>query len=238
MKLALAFVTAFVLSAPAAAASPSLAYSTPAAMAARIHGATPQIRGNNYSAPSTITATTCRGLGAAHRGLYNTFRCSATWNGGKATVWARALPGKRFCASAASLASCPPGPPDAGDPRICSDPPPLDADPDRCALAGAELSLIRGMKVMFGDPTWTIRNLSCDGSNLTWTCQFSSSKVFGTYYRSVVSFADAAASWSASIATTTVNQAGAAVVCRVAPLATAPGAASRWDTGPVPACAS
>ncbi len=47
----------------ASAATPPPVYVTPAAMAAKIHGSVPQIPTDNTSAPSDITATTCRGMG-------------------------------------------------------------------------------------------------------------------------------------------------------------------------------
>ncbi len=208
---------------------------TAEAMAAKIHGNVPQIRIGNASAPSTITATLCHGLGPPHDGRYETFRCRATWNGGTSTVWARALPGGRFCASATGLAACPAAAPRAGDPRICSlQGAPPTADPNECALGESELALVRAMKTNFGDPTWLMRNATCTGSNLRFRCTFSSHTAYGVYYTSTIAFMLAGGRWAATIAT---SGAGASSVCSVEPdPATAAGAPSLWGSGPVPVC--
>jgi hypothetical protein len=127
-----------------AAASPA-ARTTPAAMAKKIRGFVPQIPTDNGSAPSVITASSCRGLGKARRNghgkkarRFTTFRCTATWAHGPSRVWARALPGGTFCASSTGLAACPATPPVAGDPRICHNPPaPPSGDPNHCARSAA-----------------------------------------------------------------------------------------------------
>ena len=40
---------------------------------------------------------------------------------------------------------------------------------------------MRAMPVAFSDPGWTIRNVSCTGSNLTRACTFSSHTAYGIY---------------------------------------------------------
>ena len=180
-----------VLVSAASAAAP-LAYVTPTAMAVKIRASVPQIPTDNMSPPSTITASSCKGLPPAKAKKFNTFRCAATWQKGKATVWARALPGGKFCASSTGLAACPAGPTIAGDPRVCTYPPtPPTADPNRCALAASLLTITRSMPVNFADPGWRIRNVSCTGSNLTHKCVFSSFSAYGTYYTSLITFAQA-----------------------------------------------
>jgi len=225
---------ALVLVSASTAAAP-VAYATPAAMAAKIKGLVPQIPTDNTSPPSTITATSCRGLPPVHNKKFNTFRCAATWYKGQATVWARALPGGAFCASSTGLASCPPGATIAGDPRVCpqTPPTPATADPNRCALAATELAINRAMPVNFNDPGWTIRNVSCTGSNLQRICTFSSHSAYGTYYTGKVGFIPAPGGWSATIVTT---GGGGTTTCTVLP--GPPAANSRWAAGPAPTCAA
>ena len=217
----------------AAVASAPLAYMTPAAMGAKIHGLVPQIPTDNASPPSNISAAACKGLPPAHGKKYNTFRCAATYEKGRATVWARALPGGKFCASSTGLASCPPGPTIAGDPRICavSGAPPT-ADPNRCALGAAEFAIIRAMPVNFATPGWTIRNVACNGSNLRWNCKFSSQTAFGIYYTSTIGFKQTAGAWAATIVTKGAT--GGSATCTVQP---GPAGPSRWQAGPTPTCA-
>jgi hypothetical protein len=224
---------------PSALAASPPSYLTPLAMAAKIHGATPQLSTNNSDAPSTITSTVCHGIGTAHQGKFSTFRCVASTVRGPATVWARALPGAKFCASITGLASCPPPPFISGDPRLCSIPSvPATADPNRCALAGAELVIVRAMPVVFNNRSWAVRNLSCTGQNLKWTCQYSSSLAFGTYYHGVITFAHTASAWTGTIAVNTQGVENSTVTCTVQPAATKAGSASNWRAGATPTCAT
>lgn len=234
-RAALAAAGVFLLVPAVSLAAATTAYMTTTAMAAKIHGLVPQIPTNNTSAPSQITSTVCRGLGPAHNGRYATFRCKATLGNGTAVVWARALAGGRFCASATGLASCPAPPAVAGDPRICADPPtPPTADPNKCALGASELALIRAMKTNFGDPNWLIRNAACNGSNLTRKCTFSSHTAYGIYYTSTITFALADSVWTATIVT---SGGGGTSTCTVQPdPSTAGGAPSVWVSGPTPTC--
>jgi len=119
-----------------------------------------------------------------------------------------------------------------GDPRICAltPPAPPTADPNRCALGATEFALTRAMPVNFADPGWTIRNVSCTGSNLTRTCSFSSHSAFGTYYKSTITFALTAGTWNATIGTT---GGGGSSTCTVQP---GPAGSSRWQQGPTPSC--
>ncbi len=218
----------------AAAAAAPLAYVTPTAMAARIQGLVPQIPTDNTSPPSTIRQTTCKGLPPAHGKKFNTFRCAATWDKGRATVWARALPGGKYCASSTGLASCPAEPAAAGDPRICANNPPAPstADPNRCALGSTQLAIVRAMPVDFGEPGWTIRNVACKGSNLKRTCTFSSHSAYGTYYTSAIGFAQTPeGAWAATIVTT---GGGGTSTCTVQPGPS--NGRSQWATGPTPTC--
>ena len=237
--IVIAAVAAGLVLAPALFAVAPLVYATPASIAAKIHGVTPQIPTDNTSPQSTISGAVCHGLGAAHNGKFNTFRCAATADSGPATIWARALPNGQFCASSTGLASCPPWPLLSGDPRICSNPPsPPTADPNRCALASSELALIRAGKITFGSPTWTIRNLSCKGSNLSYVCQYSSESAYGVYYKSDVTFKHTTTAWTAQITTTTEGHTGGGNTCTVSPPSTPAGKSSRWSAGPVPVCTS
>lgn len=218
----------------AASAAAPLTYVTPKAIAAKIHGLTPQIPTDNTSPPSMITAASCTGLPPAKQQKFNTFRCAATWNHGRATIWARALPAGAFCASSTGLASCPPGPTIAGDPRICTNAPaPPTADPNRCALGATEIAIIRAMPVNFNDPGWTIRNVSCTGSNLSRKCTFSSQTAYGIYYTSTIGFSEADGAWTATIVTT---GGGGTSTCTVQP--GPPGGRTRWAAGPAPTCTS
>ena len=220
---------AFV-SVASAAAPPT--YVTPTAIAAKIRGLVPQIPTDNTSPPSTITATSCKGLPPARQQKFNTFRCSATWSHGHATIWARALPGGAYCASSTGLAACPPGPAVTGDPRVCTNAPaPPTADPNRCALAATEIAIVRAMPVNFNDPGWTIRNVSCTGSNLSRKCTFSSHTAYGIYYTSTIGFAQVDGAWTATIVTT---GGGGTSTCTVLP--GPPAGRSRWTTGPAPTC--
>jgi hypothetical protein len=209
------------------------------AMSARIHGLVPQIPTTNTSAPSNISAAACRGVGKAHKAgkskKYSTFRCKAAWERGVSRVWARALPGGRFCASSTGLASCPAGAPATGDPRICSTSgAPPTADPNHCALFATEAALTRAMVVAFNLPSWQPGNVACKGSNLTRTCSFQQLGVYGVYYTSKIRFALEAGAWSATISTTGGN---VPATCTVLPKAgTAAGKPSRWTTGPTPTC--
>lgn len=221
---------------PIASAAAPLAYTTPQAIAAKIHGSVPQIPTDNQSPPSQITATVCHGLGAAHAGKFNTFRCSVTLTFGKAMVWARTLAGGKFCASSTGLASCPPPPATAGDPRLCTNPPaPPTADPNRCALRSAEAALVRAMQTSFESTSWTVRNLQCKGKNLSYSCTFSSMSAYGVYYTSAITFASGSGGWAATFATS--GGGGTGNTCTVQPApATAAGAASVWSSGPTPTC--
>ena len=87
------------------------------------------------------------------------------------------------------------------------------------------------MPVNFADPGWRIRNVSCTGSNLTHKCIFSSFSAYGTYYTSLITFAEADGLWKATLATT---GGGGSSTCTVEPGAT--GGGSRWSTGATPAC--
>jgi hypothetical protein len=218
----------------AASATTPLTYVTAAAMGGKIHGLVPQIPTDNTSPPSTITATSCRGLPPAHGKTFNTFRCSATWDKGRATLWARALPGGAYCASTTGLASCPPTT-DPGDPRVCKIPSaPRTADPNRCALGATEQAIIRAMPVNFSDSGWTIRNVSCTGTNLARTCTFSSHSAYGIYYTSTIRFTETAGAWAAAITTTGGGGAGSST-CTVQP-GSSQAASSPWTDGPTPTC--
>jgi hypothetical protein len=219
-----------------APAASTAAFMTPKAMAKKIHGFVPQIPTGNRSAPSTITATSCQGQGRARKGMFATFRCKATWERGKSYVWARALPGGRFCASSTGLSACPAGRPVAGDPRICrngSVPP--TADPNHCALTSTEAVLLRAMRVNFANPSWQFGNLACNGSNLTWKCTFQQLNVFGVYYTSTIKFAQASGSWTATIHTRGGN--GKSTCTGQPDGTTAAGKPSKWSAGPTPTCA-
>jgi hypothetical protein len=215
-----------------------VAWMTTEAMAAKIHGFVPQIPTDNTSAASIISATTCHGLGKAHKAgkskKYSTFRCTATWERGESRVWARALPGGKFCASSTNLSACPAAAPVAGDPRICSDPPaPPTADPNHCALSASEASFIRAMMVVFDDPNWQPGNVQCKGSNLKRTCTFQQLGVYGVYYTSQIAFALKNGAWAATVATTGGNSPS---TCTVLPSASTAGKPSKWATGPTPTC--
>jgi hypothetical protein len=214
------------------------AWMTSKAMSGKIRDLVPQIPTTNTSAPSIISATTCHGVGRSHKAngqrKYSRFRCAATWERGKAHVWARALPGGRFCASATGLSACPAAAPEAGDPRICriSSAPPT-ADPNHCALAATEASVIRAMVVEFNDSSWQPGNISCKGSNLKRTCTFQQLGVYGVYYTSHIRFALKNSAWAATIATTGGN---APSTCTVLPNHTTAGKPAKWTTGPTPTC--
>ena len=220
----------------AASATTPLTYVTAAAMGGKIHGLVPQIPTDNTSPPSTITATSCRGLPPAHGKKFNTFRCSATWDNGRATLWARALPGGAYCASTTGLASCPVTTV-VGDPRVCTIPSaPPTADPNRCALGATEQAILRAMPVNFNDPGWSIRNVSCTGSNLARKCTFSSHSAYGIYYTSAITFKQAEdATWAATIVTTGGGGGGSST-CTVQP--GTPLRGSRWAQGPTPTCSA
>jgi len=232
--IAAAAACCVVLVQSSSAAAP-LAYMTPEAMAAKLHGLVPQIPTDNTSAPSNITLASCKGLPPAHAKKFNTFRCSARWESGTSVVWARALPGGKWCSSSTGLASCPPEPAKAGDPRICAvtPPAPSTADPNRCALSATLNSIIRAMPVNFADSGWKIRNVSCTGANLTHKCKFSSFGAFGIYYQSIVTFKQDGSAWTATIVTTTIGDTGSST-CTVGP--GAPSGGSRWGNGPTPTC--
>ncbi|MFZ0342707.1 MAG: hypothetical protein WAL31_10275, partial [Gaiellaceae bacterium] len=214
-------------------------WTTPQAIAKKIHGLVPQIPTTNTSAPSIISVAACHGVGKAHRAgkskRYSTFRCKALWERGISRVWARALPGGKFCASSTGLAACPAGNPVAGDPRICSiSGAPPTADPNHCALTATEAALTRAMAVAFNLPTWQPGNVACKGSNLTRTCSFQQLGVYGVYYKSKIRFALTNGAWSATIGTTGGN---VPATCTVLPKAgTAAGKPSKWTTGPTPTC--
>jgi len=216
-----------------------VAWMSTKAMSAKIHGLVPQIPTTNTSAPSIISTTTCHGSGKAQKAgstkKYKTFRCTATWARGKARVWARALPGGKFCASSSGLNACPAAAPVSGDPRICptaSAPP--TADPNRCALSATEATFIRAMQEVFHTPSWQPGNVACKGSNLKRTCSFQQLGVYGVYYTSKITFALKSGAWSASVATTG-GLAGS--TCTVLPKAGTPaGKPSKWTTGASPTC--
>ena len=119
-----------------------------------------------------------------------------------------------------------------GDPRMCSlAPAPSTGDPNRCALGASLFAIIRAMPVNFADPGWTIRNVSCTGSNLERACTFSSHTAYGIYYTSTIGFKQADGAWTATIATT-----GGTSTCTVPP--GPPAASSPWAAGPAPTCAT
>ncbi len=219
-----------------APAASTATFTTTKAMAKKIHGFVPQIPTGNQAAPSTISATTCHGLGAAYKGKFARFRCKATWERGKSNVWARALPGGAFCASSTGLSACPAAAPKPGDPRICSRAPaPATADPNHCALTATEAVLLRAMRANFANPSWQFGNLACNGSNLAWKCTFLQLNVFGIYYTSKIKFAQVSDSWAATIHTSGGNGKS---TCTGQPNAkTAAGKPSKWSTGPTPTCA-
>lgn len=217
--------------APFALAGAPLAYTTPAAIAAKITGGIPQIQTGNAAVPSVITATKCTGLGAAHQGKFNTFRCKATYLNGQKTanVWVRARPGGQFCAASTGLAACPAAAPTIGDPRVCNKAPaPPTADPNSCALGSAILALNRAMAVKFAPPgsppvSISLLNISCTGQNLKWTCVFSTSQD-RTVHNGAIVFAQATnGTWSANVNGCTV-------------LPGAPSGGYRWRVGPTPVC--
>ena len=217
-----------------------VAWMSPKAMSGKIRGLVPQIPTTNTSAPSIISTTTCHGSGKAHKAgsakKYKTFRCTATWERGKARVWARALPGGKFCASSSGLNACPAAAPVSGDPRICttvSAPP--TADPNRCALSATEATFVRAMQEVFNNPNWQPGNVACKGSNLKRTCSFQQLGVYGVYYTSKITFALKSGAWAATVGTTGGN---AASTCTVLPKAgTAAGKPAKWTSGPTPTCA-
>ncbi len=236
---ALAVFIAGVAAAQAAGAPAPLAFVTPAWISGKIHGLSPQIPTDNTSPISTITQAACKGLPPKRKGKFNTFRCAVRWDKGPGIVWARALPGGKWCASSTGLASCPAAAAAAGDPRICATgaPGPTTADPNRCALAATEYSILRAMPLNFSDPGWTMRNLSCNGSNLKRTCSFSSRSAFGTYYTSTIIFAQGAdTSWTATLTTTGGggSTGNGSTSCTVVP--GPPSARGRWQAGPAPTC--
>jgi hypothetical protein len=241
--LTLAAVLALTWGATASLAGSVVPWKTPQAMASKIRGLVPQIPTANTSAPSTITASTCHGVGKARTVAqgktavrkFTTFRCRATWARGKSTVWARSLAGGSFCASATGLAACPAGAPVAGDPRICHDPPaPAAGDPNRCARSAAEAALLRAMQANFADPNWRLGNVACDGANLAWKCTFKELDVFGIYYSSTIRFAKAKGAWTATFAT---SGGGGSSTCVAQPAPnTAGGKPSNWAAGPAPTC--
>jgi hypothetical protein len=220
-------------------AKTQVAWTTPQAMAKRIHGFTPQIPTDNISAPSFISATTCHGLGRAHRTKsarkFSRFRCSATWQRGKSRVWARALPGGKFCASSTGLTPCPAAAPVAGDPRICDNASaPPTADPNHCALSATEAAFIRAMRVASNNGQWQPGNVRCKSPNLKRTCTFQQLNVFGVYYTSHITFVLSNGAWAATIVITGGN---GPWTCTVLPNAnTAAGQPSKWSTGPTPTC--
>jgi hypothetical protein len=217
-----------------------VAWMSAKAMSTKIHGFIPQIPTDNTSAPSVISATTCHGLGKAHRAgatkKFSRFRCTATWERGKAHISARALPGGKFCASSTGFTPCPAGAAVAGDPRICSNQgAPPTADPNSCALSATEATAFRAMIVEFKNPNWQAGNVHCKGSNLTRTCSFQQLGVYGVYYTSKIRFALKAGAWSATVTTTGGN---AGSTCTVLPNgSTAAGKPAKWTTGPTPTCA-
>jgi len=247
-RIALSVVTVTAVLALTWGAAVSLAgstspWKTPKAMAAKIRGSVPQIPTANTSAPSTITASTCHGLGNARTSgqgktavrKFTMFRCSATWARGKSTVWARALAGGSFCAASTGLAACPAAAPVAGDPRICHNPPaPVAGDPNRCARSAAEAALLRAMQANFANPDWRLGNVSCDGANLAWKCTFQQLNVFGIYYTSTIRFANTKGAWTATIVTT---GGGGSSTCVAQPKSnTIAGKPSNWASGPTPTC--
>jgi hypothetical protein len=238
--LLLLFAAAICL-APAAAAAPSaqIAYVTPAAMAAKIHGPTPQIQTGNTGVPSVITATVCHGTGAAHAGKFTTFKCSATWGSGTAVVWARALPKNQFCASATGLSACPATPALVGDPRLCHSQAgvPTTADPNYCGLLAGEAATVRAMQVTLKDPSFALRNAACKGQNVTWSCEYSGPSTFGVYYDTTIKFAHSTGKWVATLSTTQRGSTAAPVVCTVQPAASIPsGQNTSWAGGPPASC--
>jgi hypothetical protein len=239
--VAVLFLLAF---AGASQAKNRVAWATPQAIAKKIHGFIPQLTVDNTSAPSIITSTKCHGLGKAHKKgkgkkavrKYSRFRCTASTTRGRSAVWARALPGGKFCASSTGLASCPAAAPAAGDPRICGNPPaPPTADPNNCVLSATEASVSRAMKVWFKNPDWTPGQVHCKGSNLKFSCTFQQLNVFGVYYTSNIDFKLTNGAWAATLATTGGN--GGATTCTVLPNAkTRAGKPAKWTTGPTPTC--
>jgi hypothetical protein len=236
MRRSLLALTVMLVVVAAAAAAVPPAYVTPAAIAAKITGSVPQLAVDNTAVPSTITSTTCRGLGAAHHGKFATFKCAAQASSGKATVWARALAGGRFCASPTGLAACPPPPALPGDPRLCAvTGAPITADPNRCALGSAEAGLVRAMKQTFSDPNWAPRNISCKGANVSFACQFSSFTAYGIYYQSTIVFFHTTGAWQATFKTA-LESGGSGGTCTEQPAASKGGTAADWSSGPAPTC--
>jgi hypothetical protein len=216
------------------AALGALTYWTPVQMAKKITGPVPQIPNDNASAPSVITSTVCHGVGTAHAGKFNTFRCTAQWVHGPSTVFARALPGGKFCASTV-LAACPATPAVAGDPRICTNTPaPSTADPNRCALGATEEAVIRSMRIRFNFPGWTIGQVSCKGSNLVWNCQYQQLNVFGTYYQAKIAFSQVKNVWTATVAQT--GGQGPSNCTATAGSAIPANSITKWAAGPPPVC--
>ncbi len=224
---ALAVVGLCLVAVPFALAAAPLAYTTPAAIAKKITGNIPHIQTGNAAVPSVITATICTGLPPAHAGgTFNTFRCKATYLNGqkKANVWARALPGGKFCAASTGLTACPAAPATVGDPRICTlTGAPPTADPNYCALGSAILALERAESVTFQTTSFSPLNLSCTGQNLRWTCVFSTSADRTVHHAAVVFAQATTGAWSASVSGCTV-------------LPGAPSGGERWRTGPTPVC--
>ena len=220
------------------ALSATITYVTPAAMAVKIHGSTPQLQTGNTGVPSTITASVCHGTGTPHAKKFNTFKCSATWIRGTVIVWARALPKNQFCASITGLSACPATPALPGDPRLCHSSPgaPPTADPNYCALVAAEQAVTNAMKVTFQNTAWTLRDTTCKGQNVTWSCEYSSQGTFGTYYDSTISFGHSTGSWVATLSTTTRGSSGAPIACTVHPASTPAGQSASWSTGPPATC--
>ena len=230
----LAAACAIAPAAATSAAAPHLYYASVASIQSQILGPTPQIPTSSDQVPSSITASTCSGVGTPHNKLFNTFRCRATWAKGTALVWVRARAGGKFCASATGLASCPAAQPVAGDPRLCHNAPSPFADPNHCGLVSASAVIARAMPVMLGDPTWTVREQTCKGQNLTWSCQYATHGQFGTFYNGAITFKQAAdGTWSGSIVVS--GGGGPGSTCTVVP-GTASGTISLWYQGAAPTC--
>jgi hypothetical protein len=232
---AAALVACAVVSVAGAASNAVAPLTTPKAMAAKIRGAVPQIPTSTADQPSTISASTCHGLGAAREGEFTLFRCKAHWDRGTATVWARALPGKKFCASASGMAACPKPPAAAGDPRICSNPQTSPtADPNLCARNQSELAVVRAMRAWFVNSDWQIGNVVCAGKNVRWKCTFLQFNVYGIYYNAKIHFVLAHGAWSATIA---VKGDGDSSTCTVLPKpGNRAGKPSNWAAGPTSTC--
>ena len=230
-RTALILCAAFVVLVPSALAAAAPAYMTPKAMAAKLTGGVPQLETGNAHVPTVISGSICTGLGAAHQGKFNTFRCKASYLSGQKTVvvWARARPGGQFCASVTGLNACPAAAPTVGDPRVCTTTEGPTADPNACSVGAAIRVLIRAGAVQFENPGFTVMNLTCSGQNLTYACVFSTSASYTVYHTSITFAQSPQGAWTATLVFPTGT-------CTAQPGAASGG--SRWTAGPAPNCPS